>query len=224
MKAFRTRKPSPALVISIIALFLSLGGTSYAAITLPAKSVGTKQLKNAAVTSVKIKNGAVTASKINSSGLKVASATHADSATTATTATTATNATNATTAATATTASGVVAGAITDSAFSGTGAGAVAEAGGTVTVAGTTPSFTTQFNRLGGAMTVTRSNVGFYEVNIPGLPYTDFREHIALATVIWGTGAIVATTHSIAGHLVVMTFNGAGTSTDPAGFQFVVYK
>jgi hypothetical protein len=31
----RLRTPSPALVISLIALFVALGGTSYAAIKLP---------------------------------------------------------------------------------------------------------------------------------------------------------------------------------------------
>jgi hypothetical protein len=52
MKRFRL---SPALVISLIALFVALGGTSYAAITtLPANSVGTKQLKTAAVTGTKL--------------------------------------------------------------------------------------------------------------------------------------------------------------------------
>ena len=51
-------RPSPALVISLIALFVALGGTSYAAITsLPANSVGTKQLKNGAVTAAKINAG-----------------------------------------------------------------------------------------------------------------------------------------------------------------------
>ncbi len=52
MKKFR---PSPALVISLIALFVALGGTSYAAITsLPANSVGTPQLKNGAVKAAKL--------------------------------------------------------------------------------------------------------------------------------------------------------------------------
>jgi hypothetical protein len=49
------RMPSPALVISLIALFVALGGTSYAAMTrLPANSVGTAQLKNNAVTGKKL--------------------------------------------------------------------------------------------------------------------------------------------------------------------------
>jgi hypothetical protein len=53
MKRFH---PSPALVISIVALFVALGGSSYAAITaLPANSVGTKQLKNGAVSTAKLK-------------------------------------------------------------------------------------------------------------------------------------------------------------------------
>jgi hypothetical protein len=60
--------PSPAFVVSLIALFVALGGTSYAAITaLPTNSVGTAQLKNNAVTKAKINDDAVTASKINSS-------------------------------------------------------------------------------------------------------------------------------------------------------------
>ncbi len=89
----RLRAPSPALVIALIALFVALGGSSYAAINaLPKNSVGAKQLKKNAVTGVKIKKGAVTASKINPSGLTVPSATHATSADSATNATNATNA------------------------------------------------------------------------------------------------------------------------------------
>ncbi len=92
----RLRGPSPALVIALIALFVALGGTSFAAINaLPKNSVGSKQLKKNAVTGVKIKNGAVTAAKINPSGLTVPNATHATSADSATNATNATTATNA---------------------------------------------------------------------------------------------------------------------------------
>jgi hypothetical protein len=49
-------RPSPALVVACIALAVALGGTSYAAITLPKNSVGTRQLKKNAVTSPKVKN------------------------------------------------------------------------------------------------------------------------------------------------------------------------
>ena len=48
---------SPALVVACIALVVALGGTTYAAISLPARSVGTPQLKPDAVTSLKVKNG-----------------------------------------------------------------------------------------------------------------------------------------------------------------------
>jgi hypothetical protein len=48
------RHPSPALVISLIALFVALGGTTYAARSLPTNSVGTAQIKNEAVTRTKI--------------------------------------------------------------------------------------------------------------------------------------------------------------------------
>jgi hypothetical protein len=47
-----------ANVVSSLALFIALGGASYAAIALPAASVGTRQLKNHAVTLVKISAGA----------------------------------------------------------------------------------------------------------------------------------------------------------------------
>jgi len=96
MQKRRLTGPSPAFVISVIALFVALGGTGYAAIHLPRNSVGTKQLKKNAVTSTKIKNKAVTAAKINTNGLTVPSAVHATSADSATHAATATNATNAT--------------------------------------------------------------------------------------------------------------------------------
>ena len=75
----RLKAPSPAFVVSLIALFVALGGTAYAA-SLPTNSVGTKQLKNKAVTSSKIKNHAVTAAKINTSGVVVPNAAHATDA------------------------------------------------------------------------------------------------------------------------------------------------
>ena len=51
-------RPSPALVVSSIALGLALGGTGYATVlAVPKNSVGTAQLKTGAVTTKKVKNG-----------------------------------------------------------------------------------------------------------------------------------------------------------------------
>jgi hypothetical protein len=59
MRRIRLRRPSPALVVACLALGIALGGTSYAAIILPANSVGTVQLRTGAVTSVKVKDGSL---------------------------------------------------------------------------------------------------------------------------------------------------------------------
>ncbi len=53
------RRLSFANVVSCIALFVALGGASYAAIQLPKNSVGAKQIKPSAVNSSKIKNGSL---------------------------------------------------------------------------------------------------------------------------------------------------------------------
>jgi hypothetical protein len=56
MKRFLRVRPSPAMVVACAALFVSLSGVGYAAIVLPANSVGAKHLKRNAVTSAKVKN------------------------------------------------------------------------------------------------------------------------------------------------------------------------
>jgi hypothetical protein len=63
------RRLTFANVISCLALFVALGGASYAATQLPKNSVGSKQLKANAITTAKIKNGAVTGTKIKTSSL-----------------------------------------------------------------------------------------------------------------------------------------------------------
>jgi hypothetical protein len=58
------RHLSFANVISVIALFVALGGASYAAVTLPKNSVGPKQIKKRAVRARHINKNSVSASKI----------------------------------------------------------------------------------------------------------------------------------------------------------------
>lgn len=51
-------------VVATTALFIALGGVSFAAVRLPSGSVGTPQLKNRAVSTAKIRNGSITEAKI----------------------------------------------------------------------------------------------------------------------------------------------------------------
>ncbi len=83
MKSAR-RHLSYANVISTVCLFVVLGGSAYAATRLPAKSVGTAQLKTGAVTGIKIKDGTITGAKVDSRTLgPVPMALNADRATSA---------------------------------------------------------------------------------------------------------------------------------------------
>jgi hypothetical protein len=61
-----------ANVMATLALFIALGGTTYAAASLPHNSVGSSQLRSNAVTASKIRSGAVASSEIKdrSIGLK----------------------------------------------------------------------------------------------------------------------------------------------------------
>jgi hypothetical protein len=84
------------MIVACIALTVALGGTSYAAIRLPAGSVGTKQLKRGAVTGVKVKGNALGGVQINEARLaRVPRAALADRASDAATADTADQATRA---------------------------------------------------------------------------------------------------------------------------------
>jgi hypothetical protein len=64
MHGFRIRRPSPSMIVALIALVVAVAGTSYAAVKLPRASVGAKQLKKNAVTRAKIRRNAVTGVKI----------------------------------------------------------------------------------------------------------------------------------------------------------------
>jgi len=67
----RWHRPSPSVAISLLALFVALGGTSFAAVdaVLPKNSVGSVQLKAGAVTNAKLAADAVTAAKVKDGSL-----------------------------------------------------------------------------------------------------------------------------------------------------------
>ena len=68
----RIKKPSPAMIVAMVALFVALGGVGYAAVSLPRDSVGTKQLKNFAVTPLKIQNNAIKTNKLRDNAVSTA--------------------------------------------------------------------------------------------------------------------------------------------------------
>lgn len=61
MRRLVRHRPSPALIVALIALFVSLGGVGYAATQLGKNTVGAPQLKKDAVRSPKVKNGSLRA-------------------------------------------------------------------------------------------------------------------------------------------------------------------
>jgi hypothetical protein len=105
----RLGRPSPALVVALIALFVAMGGTGYAAATgsidgreIKNSTIQGKDVKNSSLTGTDIKNGGLTGSDVKANSLtggavqessfaKVPSAGNADTAGTAGTATNATN-------------------------------------------------------------------------------------------------------------------------------------
>ena len=64
-KRRRFRTPSPATALSVVALFVSLGGVSYAAAT-----IGSSQIKNNSVASKDIKNKTISTKDISSKARK----------------------------------------------------------------------------------------------------------------------------------------------------------
>jgi hypothetical protein len=95
-----------ANVTATLALFVALGGSSYAALNFPKNSIGTRQLKKGSVTAAKVANNAINGAKVKDGSLsgadivagslgKVSSAGAADSATNATNASNANHALNA---------------------------------------------------------------------------------------------------------------------------------
>src|SRR5215212_1153084 len=64
MARFRAQAQSPAVWIALVALFVALGGTGYAALKVGKNTIGTKQLKRGAVKNSDIAANSVTGSKV----------------------------------------------------------------------------------------------------------------------------------------------------------------
>jgi hypothetical protein len=69
---FKVVRHLRANVIAYVALFVALGGTSYAAASLPNNSVGSKQIKAGAVHTSDIASNAVTSAKVKNGVLRAA--------------------------------------------------------------------------------------------------------------------------------------------------------
>ena len=65
MSTPRSRRPSPALLVASLALFISLGGTSYAVIT-----VGSAQIRNNSVRGVDLRNNDIRSADIRNGTLR----------------------------------------------------------------------------------------------------------------------------------------------------------
>ena len=60
----RRHRPSPAMVVALVALFVALGGSSYAAIALSKNSVRSKHIVNGQVKRADIRSDAINSSKV----------------------------------------------------------------------------------------------------------------------------------------------------------------
>lgn len=65
----RIDRPSPAMLVALLALFVALGGTSYAAVTLSKNSVLSKHIKDGQVKRADLANNAVGSSQVANGSL-----------------------------------------------------------------------------------------------------------------------------------------------------------
>jgi len=69
MRRMIPHRPSPAMIVAVVALLVALGGGAYAAVSLPKHSVGTKQLRKSSVGTRQLKKNAVTSAKVKNGSL-----------------------------------------------------------------------------------------------------------------------------------------------------------
>ena len=195
MKRLLSKRPSPALIVALLALFVALGGSSYAAVKIGARdiqrgAVGTRaiannsirsgDIRNAAVSGADVRDDSLTNADIDNTKLSAKSAETAARAITATSASTASNATRADNADNAGKLDGLDSTDFTRPACtSQTGA-----LKGAVTIAAS-PAFSGAFTAVSGyncsgqSIEARRLSMGRYEVRFNGTPATQ-----AVATAV----------------------------------------
>jgi hypothetical protein len=198
MKRLLRRWPSPAMLVALLALFVALGGSSYAAVKISARdiqrgAVGTRAIANNAVRSADVRNATIVGADVKDDSLTNAdidnrslSAATAKSAETATRANTAASATTAATANSAKQADDAEKLDGLDSADF-TRPACTSQTGalkGSVTIAasaGFSPTFTPVpgYNCSGQSIEARRLSMGRYEIRFNGSPATQ-----AVATAI----------------------------------------
>jgi hypothetical protein len=195
MKWLLRRRPSPAMLVALLALFVALGGSSYAAVKIGARdikrgAVGTRAIANdsvrsadvhnATISGADVKDDSLTNADIDNASLSAATAKSADTAARANTAASATTANSAKKADDAEKLDGLDSADFTRPACtSQTGA-----LKGTVTIAasaGFSGTFTPVpgYNCSGQSIEARRLSMGRYEIRFNGSPATQ-----AVATAI----------------------------------------
>jgi len=189
---------SPALVISLIALFVSIGGVGYAA-----SKIGTNDIKKGAVTTKKLHKNAVTDKKIKP--LSVI-----------------TGKLNNQAVVTNKIADGAVSSAKVDGSIVTANTIGLPIAGANIGPDGTVRQF---FNRVGGAPTVSHTaNSGQYDLTFPGLEAHVLNSgSVSLASVQSSNFGDVATVSSSGSNPRIRTANGAGNAADRA-FEYVIFQ
>jgi hypothetical protein len=203
MKRLFRRRPSPAMVVALVALFVSLAGVSYGAATIGSgaiinNSIRSKDVRNNSLTTKDIRNSTIRGKDVRNNTLTNSDIKNSDLLA---------NNSNAL-------------GGIAPSGFlRSTNEGGGALAGVNVTSTGAVSAF---FNRFGGTPTVTHTaNSGVYLITFPGLEGKLLNSQvIQVATLFSSAGEIRAT--SSGSNPQVRTFTSAGAASDRS-FYYVVY-
>ena len=166
------QRPSPAMIVALIALFVALGGSSYAAIKVGSKNikrgaVGSRAIANNSIRSTDVHDGSITSRDVKNDSL-----TNADIDNSSLRAKTAETATKANTATNANTLGGIAASGFTRPVCTSQ-SGALKGFARIAATAGFSATFTTTgvenpYNCSGGTVEARRLGVGTYEVRFNG--------------------------------------------------------